>query len=293
MTANVRLDEPQDGKNAWLNRRELLVKTFKKYQPDILGCQELSPAQGAYVTRELGAWYERFPRSGVGTSSRAAGGNGGGGTASSGGGRSAMELLGGLMTDTIASINTIYYRPDRFEILDGESGMVLPEEPQATASENTFFSLAVLRERREGQAKASNPGTLIVVDAHFRHNEAFAVRCAKRLAEKIGQWEGKYPQSGVVVMGDINWDRTSKLYAAITAEGPAGMLVDAFDYAKVTAKGGSYHGFTGQASAAWPTDLIFIGGNVKTANAAEMIRDKGADGRYPTDHFLVQAHGAW
>src|SRR5678816_4825230 len=64
MTANVRLDMPKDGDNKWTNRRALVVKTFLKYQPDVIACQEVSPAQGAYLNKELAQWYAYVPRGG-------------------------------------------------------------------------------------------------------------------------------------------------------------------------------------------------------------------------------------
>ncbi len=67
MTANVRISDPGDGVNVWANRRELLVKTLLKYDADIIGCQEVTPAQGAYLIKELGNWYTHYPRAGVGT----------------------------------------------------------------------------------------------------------------------------------------------------------------------------------------------------------------------------------
>src|SRR3954468_10430349 len=85
MAANVRLDDPKDGDNAWLKRRELLVKTLLKYQPEVLACQEILPVQGAYLNKELATWYAYFPRAGVGQ------GQEGGGTRSA-----AAELLGML-----------------------------------------------------------------------------------------------------------------------------------------------------------------------------------------------------
>jgi len=134
----------------------------------------------------------------------------------------------------MASMNTVYYRGDRFDILDGEDGLVLPGELQGNATENTFFSLAVLREKRTaGGGTTDRPGTLIVVDVHFRHGEAFAIRCATRIREKIASWQAQHPHSGVVVLGDMNHDRTTGLYAALTGKANApDALTDLFDYGR-------------------------------------------------------------
>ena len=55
---------PDDGVNVWPNRRELLVKTLLKYDADLIGCQEVSPAQGAYLIKELAPWYTHYPARG-------------------------------------------------------------------------------------------------------------------------------------------------------------------------------------------------------------------------------------
>jgi endonuclease/exonuclease/phosphatase family metal-dependent hydrolase len=283
MTANVRLDQPADGDNGWLKRREFVLKTMLKYQPEIIACQELSPAQGAYLTKELSQWYAYYPRAGVGTRST---------TAASQPRSAAAELLGAL-SETLASLDTIYYRHDRFDIIDGEAGLVLPKEPQANASENTFFSMAVLREKRP---QGTTPATLLVIDIHFRHNEPFAIRCAREMRTKLDGWLAKYPGSGIIMLGDINRGRTTQLYAAIMATEPAASaLTDSFDYTKMDAKvlNGTYQAFTGTPNATWPTDLIFFGGPLQVSRSAEILRDKSAEGRYPSDHYFVQTELKW
>jgi endonuclease/exonuclease/phosphatase family metal-dependent hydrolase len=280
MTANIRMDDPKDGKNGWIYRRELLLKTFLKYQPDILACQEVAPAQGAYLNRELATWYAHYPRAGIGSST------------TNSGSRSTSSQLLGVFGDVIASINTIYYRSDRFDILDGQAGLVLPNEPQPDASSNTFFTLAVLRERRNQNPTETAPGTLLVVDVHFRHDEPFAVRCAASLHDIIAQWQTRYPHSPVLLLGDINFDRNSKLYAALTP--PLNKLLDPFDYSKMPpGRNGTFQNFTGKPSADWPTDLLFYGGNLTVITPAEILRDQAPDGRFPSDHYPVQAAFGW
>jgi endonuclease/exonuclease/phosphatase family metal-dependent hydrolase len=40
ISANIRFDNPADGKNAWIYRRELLANTLLKHRPDIIATQE-------------------------------------------------------------------------------------------------------------------------------------------------------------------------------------------------------------------------------------------------------------
>jgi endonuclease/exonuclease/phosphatase family metal-dependent hydrolase len=58
MTFNVRV--PADtGTNAWVNRRDLMVKVIRTEHPDLLGTQELTEEQGEYLAAHLPgyAWF--------------------------------------------------------------------------------------------------------------------------------------------------------------------------------------------------------------------------------------------
>jgi len=293
MTANLRLDEPSDGDNGWTHRRELAVKIFLKHEPDVLACQELLPSQQAYLNKELSQWYDYYPRAGVGTSTSAPASRG-----------VAAEVLGAI-NSTFASLNTLYYRTDRFDILDGEAGLVVPEEPQASLKENAFFSLAVLQQKAAPGKKAP---TLIVVNVHLRHGDQFAAQCAMRLREKMAKWEEKYPESGEILLGDMNHMLDSEPYAAIVgknsatgpASAPAYKLVDTFDYSKRPAPPetiGTYHNFTGHSDRPLPSDLIFIGGDLVDVAPAQILRDHAGTGNsageWPSDHFFVMAELAF
>lgn len=292
MTANIRVDMPEDGVNAWTSRRDLLVRTLLKYQPDVLGCQEVAPAQGAFLNKSLSPWYGYFPRAGAGTQSKP--------ITDVGGLRGAAAQLVGAAGELLSGLNTLYYRTDRFDFIDGESGMILPDQPQPIASENTFFTLAVLREKAGG--KAAKPLTVIAVDAHFRHDEGLAEKCAAALRQKIAGWAEKFPDSGILVMGDMNHDRRSPMYDLLTGQGrpsasplatrdhdTAPMLTDSFDYNDALhSQWATYHAFTGQAARGFPSDLIFFGGPLELKTAAQIERDNDA-GRYPSDHFFITA----
>jgi len=268
ITANIRMDEPDDGPNAWQKRRELLVKTLLKYGPDIIGCQEVSPAQGAYLIKQLNG-YSHYPR---GTAE---------GTATTRTSSLAAELEG-----TLSGLNTVFFREDRLDLLEGANGLVLPDQLQQIPTENTFFTLLVLADHNSRVPK------LIVVDTHLRHGDKFAAQCAARIRAIIAEKRAKYPGAQVVVIGDMNHDRGSKSYAALTAvpetDGGLEQLVDTFDYSKKAPKElwGNWHGFTGITRRGLPTDLIFAAGPMEHS-PAEILRDHDADNHFPSDHFFV------
>jgi endonuclease/exonuclease/phosphatase family metal-dependent hydrolase len=285
MAANIRMSSPQDGPNDWPNRRELVVKTFLKYQPDLLLCQEVTPSQGAYLNKELAPWYGYYPRAGVGRPAGAATAKGG----TSGGARG--ELMG-VLNQSLASLNTVYYRSDRFDIVDGEAGLIFPDELQSVPSENAYFTVAVLKEKGGGLP-------WIVIDTHLRHGDQFAIRCAMRLRERAASWMKGYPGAGVVIGGDMNHDRTSKVYAALTGAVGAGSAVgdvelpgftDTFDYTqkKKPEPWGTWHPFTGITNNEWPTDLVLYAGDRLTASgSARIVRERGSKGEWASDHFFV------
>jgi len=271
MTANVRISEPDDGVNVWQNRRELLVKTLLKSNPDVIGCQEVSPAQGAYLIKEFAPWYTHYPRTGVGTIE---GENG-----------SRTSQLIGEVTESFASLNTLFYRTSRFDQLDGVAGLVLPDQPQSNPSENTFFTLAVLKQKADGKL-------ILVVDTHIRHRQDFAVKCALKIRQNIAGMLKKYPGADVIVMGDINHDRREPPYRALAGVPDAadglGVLTDTFDYSgkRPGELWGNWHEFKGVSNREWPTDLIFTSGGWK-ADETTIVRDGGENGIWPSDHFFV------
>ncbi|HUO08962.1 MAG TPA: endonuclease/exonuclease/phosphatase family protein [Phycisphaerae bacterium] len=274
ITANIRISEPDDGPNAWPNRRELLVKTLLKYNPDVIGCQEVSPAQGAFLIKEFAPWFTHYPRAGVGTIE-------GEGSANNSG---TSQLLGEV-TASFASLDTLFYRSDRFDQIDGTAGLVLPDQPQANPSENTFFTQAVLKQKSDGKL-------LIVINTHLRHQQQFAVNCALKLRKNLAAALKKYPGADCLLMGDINFDRTEAPCRALVGDPNAldglGLLSDTFDYAHMQPNQlyGNWHAFTGFPQRRLPTDLIFTSPGWKSQQTTE-IRDAGPHGLWPSDHFFT------
>jgi endonuclease/exonuclease/phosphatase family metal-dependent hydrolase len=59
MTYNIRLDTPKDGINQWDNRKSKVFTLLKKYDPDILGLQEVLHNQLMDIAGDLKG-YEFF-----------------------------------------------------------------------------------------------------------------------------------------------------------------------------------------------------------------------------------------
>lgn len=62
MSFNIRLGVANDGENRWDLRKDLVVKTIRDYNPDLLGLQEVFPMQEEYL-RENFQGYVYYGRS--------------------------------------------------------------------------------------------------------------------------------------------------------------------------------------------------------------------------------------
>jgi endonuclease/exonuclease/phosphatase family metal-dependent hydrolase len=74
MTFNIRYEEESDGRHAWRHRRALAVEVIRSHEPDLLGLQEPTAAQWAFIAAALpghspfgtaeNEWGEAEPRGG-------------------------------------------------------------------------------------------------------------------------------------------------------------------------------------------------------------------------------------
>lgn len=53
MSYNIRLDHPNDGDNAWPNRKEATIEMVNTLKPDVFGVQEALPHQVQYMSENL------------------------------------------------------------------------------------------------------------------------------------------------------------------------------------------------------------------------------------------------
>jgi endonuclease/exonuclease/phosphatase family metal-dependent hydrolase len=266
MTANIKLADPKDGRNRWSRRRRLLATVFNKYRPAIIGMQESTPVQTAWLSLHLHG-YVHYPDN-AGTSS--------------------MLRMLHSMAHALAVWNEIFFKADRFRLVLGRHGPLRPHHPQPDPTENAYYALAVLRDR------AKILPDIIMIDTHLRHGVPNARLCALKLQRILHRWERKYPRALAVVTGDMNHDRLQRpVYRALSGypwarKNARFRMQDTFDYALKPpgALWGTWQNFTGKPSRVWPSDLIFVSAGWRYRPAV-IARDHSASGRYPTDHFLV------
>ncbi|HEY9132732.1 MAG TPA: endonuclease/exonuclease/phosphatase family protein [Dyella sp.] len=172
----------------------------------------------------------------------------------------------------------IFYRKDRLKLI--ESGdFWLSDTPDKVASitwGNVFPRMVnwALFERLADHKR------FYLLDTHFPYRDQDE-DARSRGAKEMAAWIAKLPAGiPVIVTGDFNTGPQSQAHATLTAT-----LKDAWDSApKRKGPGKTFHDFTGN-----PTERIdwILYRGVRPTRAQTVTTSK--DGRYPSDHFPVEA----
>ena len=250
---NIRYGTADDGENRWERRKDFVVRTIRKMDPDLLGVQEAL----AFQVDELRAALPAYGFVGVGRDD----------------GKRAGEFAG------------IYYRKERFEEL--AAGHVwLSEQPDQPGSRGWDASLprvaswVRLRDLRTGKP-------VFCINAHFDHRGPRArVESAKLMRRKIEELHEGAP---VVVTGDFNATEDDEPYAALRGEAGTPLhLIDTYRaiHSERRPDEATFNGFTGERKGS-RIDWVLHSTDMHSV-AAEIVYDQ-EEGRYPSDHFPVSA----
>ncbi|MBD3236584.1 MAG: endonuclease [Candidatus Eisenbacteria bacterium] len=271
MSFNIRYGSAADGENAWPQRREMVVETILRFDPDLLGLQECLAEQADDLQAALSG-YAFF-----------------------GAGRDDGQRAGEMCA--------ILYRRARFEELAG-GHFWLSETPSRPGSRGwdaacpRMVSWVRLAER--GRAAG---GALCFLNTHFDHRGSRARReAALLLRERLGDLCGS---CAVIVTGDFNapadagesapyrillgevGSRAERAPRDARAPRVLRPLIDTYRALHPLAPGeGTYHGFRGERFGA-RIDWILATPDLHPLEAA--IVSRGQAGRYPSDHFPVTA----
>jgi endonuclease/exonuclease/phosphatase family metal-dependent hydrolase len=249
MTFNVRFDNPADGPDAWSERRERVAATIRDARVDLMGVQEALPHQLAEIEALLPelAWF------GVGRNA---------------------ELSG--------EYSAIFYRADRFEILESDT-FWLSETPSVAGSKSwdaaieRIVTWGRLRDRRSGQV-------FHVFNTHFDHvGEISRQESARLLVQKVGEIAG--PLAPVVLTGDFNATPDSEPIGILMGEGG---FSDARARSQTAPRGpdSTWNAFRAIVPGR-RIDFVFVRGGIDVRS--HEIVDRTFDGRFPSDHFPVVA----
>lgn len=181
MSFNVRLPNPDDGPNIWEKRRDLMVATITRADPDIIGTQELFKIQGDYIVAKRPAftWFGRDRRGGH-----------------------ADEHMG------------VFYRRDRLTLLTS-GDFWLSDTPDTVASITWGHPLP--RMVTWGKFRTRTGRTFYLFDTHFPYraeDESARTKAAALIARRIAAIAGTAP---VVLTGDFNTTPDSQAHATLSA----------------------------------------------------------------------------
>jgi endonuclease/exonuclease/phosphatase family metal-dependent hydrolase len=249
MSFNIRLDNPADGPDAWSARRERVAATIRDSDVDLLGVQEAQPHQLA----ELEALLPELAWFGVGRNA-----------------------------DLSGEHSAIFYRRDRFELLDSGT-FWLSETPEVAGSKGwdadyeRIVTWGELRDRSSGKV-------FHYFNTHFDHvGEISRRESARLLLSKVEQVAG--PQGPVILTGDFNATPDSEPVGILMGEGG---FSDARTRSQTAPRGpdSTWNAFRA-VEPGRRIDFVFVRGAV--AVWSHEIVDRTFDGRFPSDHLPVVA----
>ena len=277
LSINVRLSTANDGENSWANRKAFMTDVIIEGNYDFIGTQETvvhpNPElnQVTYIA-------SRLPGHGSYGRSREA----------------SLERGEAMM---------IYYKKDRWKMDDTDHETFwlsdTPDVPgsktEPDAGNTRTVTAALFHEHKGGQPTGRK---IYIYNTHFDHrSETARQKGARLLMERIAARKNK--DVPVVVTGDINSGERSVAVRymkgeSMTLDGqtlnPPYKLVDTFRAVHPDATDvGTFNGF--RTPGREKIDYVFVSPDVKTISA-EIIRTQ-RDGRYPTDHFPIDAVIVW
>ncbi|MCG8582364.1 MAG: endonuclease/exonuclease/phosphatase family protein [Bacteroidales bacterium] len=253
MSFNIRYDNPQDGINAWSNRKGLVYDFLDEKQPDIIGFQEVLKNQLDQLKDHL-TDYEYI---GVGRDD----------------GHESGEFV------------PIFYSKDKFELL-ASSHFWLSETPEIAGSKS--WGAVLPRIVTWLQLKDKNNGYIFYVfNTHFSHVSAFARNeSAILLLNKIKTIAGRAP---VILMGDFNAQPSERMYATLTENWSGYLQLWDTRYLPIEKKGVNFQTFNGfnHETPDIIIDHIFTNGflDVRTFSTYQIIKDDV----FISDHYPIMA----
>lgn len=253
MSYNLRYDNPDDGVNAWDNRKEWVTNVIQFYEPVFLGTQEGLLHQIEYLEQEL----EQYSWIGVGRDD-------------------------GTMS---GEFSALFFDTGKVELIDNsEQTIWLSETPSKPgkswdAALPRILTYGKFRDRRSGNE-------FFVLNTHFDHiGDTARAKSAELIVNTIRDLASGEP---VILTGDFNVTPDDEPYEIITES--ASGLKDAYEIADLPHTGPhfSFEGFEVKSgSERRRIDFIFVNDQVKVKKHAIISTFEGD--YYPSDHLPVIA----
>jgi len=253
MTFNIRYGTAGDGENAWPKRQELVLETIEKFNPDLLGTQEVLDFQADYLSEHL----KDYGFLGVGRDD----------------GKRKGEM------------SAIWFRISRFKPLDSGT-FWLSETPDTIGSKSWDAALprvATWVKLRDEQAKKD----VIFLNTHWDH---VGKRAREEAGKIIHTWMGEEAANlPTIITGDFNVNEDHPGLAALMAS-PTDALKFYDVYRRVHPEvkddESSFGSFKGHTKG---KRIDFILASPSFVPTEATIDRTNQDGRYPSDHYPVTA----
>lgn len=257
MTFNIRYGSAGDGDDAWDNRKDLLVETIRGFDPDLLGTQEVLAMQADFLGEQL----SDYTLVGVGRDD----------------GKRAGEL------------SAVLFKTKRFELLDSGT-FWLSETPDAVGSKSWDSSLPRIATWVKLADRQAEGRKLVFLNTHWDHRGRQARIEAGRI---IRRWLDEHAAGRpTIVTGDLNVTESHEGIAAMVADGADPPLHDIYRAAhpEPADDEATFHGFSGRRSG---RRIDFILTSPHWTASSVTIDHANRDGRYPSDHYPVEAVLEW
>jgi len=259
MSFNIRNTDAPDGNNHWVHRKNLWEATVRRFDPDLLGIQEVLADQ----YQDLSQLFPDYRFVGV---------------ARNDGARLGEWAL-------------ILYRTDRFEQL-AAGNLWLSQTPEVIGSRSwdskhvRICSWVRLRDRQSGRI-------LLHANTHFDDQGVEARhQAAKLLSTKLPQLASG---AAVILTGDFNSTELDQPYAALVRPASPGAIPLLDSYRQLhpiqTDRESSFHGFNG-GDQGLRIDWILHTPELVPIEA-EILHECGSEGRWPSDHYPVTTLFRW
>jgi endonuclease/exonuclease/phosphatase family metal-dependent hydrolase len=260
MSCNIRvaLDEDEAKGLGWSSRRDICLKVIKNHKPDIICLQEVLKVQ-ADDCRKFFSSYQLI-------------------------GFDGPEMDAHLTGYHGIAKNPILFSKDRYELLTAGTYW-LSETPLIAGSKSWDTARARhanwirIREKKTGKE-------FRVVNLHLDHISAEAkIQQAKMVVDESAQYQPEYTQ---ILTGDFNSRFDSNVFASVRNGG----WKESYETIHGEKEAGhTGHEFQGvkydKASSKGRIDYIWYRGKIKPIDAI-IVKDD-VNGKYPSDHFFLQA----
>lgn len=250
MSFNIRYDNPADGENAWVHRKNRVASTLQFFDVDVAGLQEVLHHQ----VMQLDSALTDFSWIGVGRDD----------------GAEAGEYA------------PIFYKTDRLSLLESGTFWL---SPTPSAPSGPAWDAACTRIATWGRFQHRDDGSeLLIINTHFDHVGTVARQSSATLIRRFADSTGTV--SPVLLFGDFNCTATDSAYATLIEND---VFSDLRSKSATPPYGSTstFNGFKDSAQPGHQIDFIF-GKNIGQVKRYGVIADRW-DGRFVSDHYAVLA----